>query len=115
MSRSKEKNESAGNTSGTNIDFYRARNRAIRARNRHVLCNMLVNYTLEHIADTIYTVSPLTLPRYDFWREPTDGRWSARSFQYFLRSSGTWIYYLNWINPGEYEETRLCFEKMRRK
>lgn len=115
MSRSRKKFASGGNVSGNNTKFYRARNRAIRARNRHTLRNMFANFDVDYIADNIYTISPLTLPIYDDWREPTDGRWWAQTFQDYVRYTGSLVHFLEWKFPGDLEDTKAWFEKHKRK
>ena len=70
MSRTYRKVVKCGICTGSNTEYYREKNRKCRAKNRHSLHNMIVNYDIETVSDTI----PFgEVPIHDSWDEPTDG------------------------------------------
>ena len=70
MSRTYRKVVKCGICTGSNIEYYREKNRKCRAKNRHSLHNMIVNYDIETVSDTI----PFgEVPIHNSWDEPTDG------------------------------------------
>ena len=69
MSRSYKKVIKQGFCTGSNTEYYRARKRMVRNKNRHMLRNLLANKDIEEIDDVITVVK---IPR-NAWDEPTDG------------------------------------------
>jgi len=70
MSRTYRKVVKCGICTGSNTEYYRNMNRKCRAKNRHSLRNMIVNYDIETVSDNI----PFgEVPIHNSWDEPTDG------------------------------------------
>lgn len=70
MSKTYRKFIKCGICCGSNTEYYRAKNRYCRRKNRHVLRNLLANNHIETIAEVI---PPAVKPIHDSWNEPTDG------------------------------------------
>lgn len=70
MARTYRKYIKCGCATGTNTEFYRALNRKCRAKNRHVLRNLIANKDIETVSEEIQLA---VTPIHDSWNEPTDG------------------------------------------
>ena len=57
---------------GSNTEFYRDRRKQVRRKNRHIIRNLLHNFTAD-LFDDLFT--DFRLPRKDTWNEPIDGTW----------------------------------------
>ena len=70
MSKSYSKVKKFGICTGDNRDFYRAKRRSIRAKEKQVIRDILAHKDISEF-DDIYT--SLNIPMKDDWSEPTDG------------------------------------------
>lgn len=75
-----------GNCYGSNTEWYRRRNRGVRAKNRQML-RKIRQVSIEEFANKSEFVE---LPKHDGWREPTDGYWLADK-----NAIKKWIRYIN--------------------
>ena len=85
MSRSYKKYASGGICCGSNTKYYRERNRSTRNKNKHIIRNTLKKYELDDI-DEFELIENKRNPDYDCWKEPTDGKWHARTFREYLNN-----------------------------
>lgn len=69
---------------GSNTEFYRDRRKQVRRKNRHIIRNLLHNFTAD-LFDDLFT--DFRLPRKDTWNEPTDGTWkyTAKEVKKYIR------------------------------
>ena len=85
MSRSYKKYASAGICHGSNTKYYRDRNRNTRNKNKQIIRNTLKTYEIDDIEGFEFIDSKKN-PNYDCWKEPTDGKWHARTFREYLNN-----------------------------
>lgn len=70
MSKSYSKIKRIGICCGSNTEFYRAKRRNIRAKEKQAIRDTLTHTNISDF-DNVYT--PLNIPFKDTWSEPTDG------------------------------------------
>ncbi len=112
MSRSYKKHASGGVCRGSNTQYYRNRNKSTRNKNKHIIRNALKKYEPDEI-DGLNFIENKRNPNYDCWREPTDGKWHARTFKEYLINSC--INFLYNINDGNLNRHLENFNKYKRK
>lgn len=73
MSRSYKKRLRMHSCTGSNTEWYRARRRMKRRRDRNHMRYMLANNDIDTVSENLIFEH---MPKSDTWNEPTDGSWS---------------------------------------